>query len=502
MSKTDVILVSPPSRAKSPRPPLGLMYLSSYLEKEGITVDIVDIKGYPDEEISDKIIESIKKTSPIMVGISCLSPEVEEVISISKEIKKKIDCYVVVGGVHPTVSPQDFLGSTSPVDFVVIGEGELTLTELLKTVKNEQDLWNVPGIAWFNGNQIVRTKSRLPINNLDELPFPAFKKVPMNYYTSPNIYAVRGILLSAFFIFTSRGCPFRCKFCSNKSVFGRRLRHRSAKNVVDEIEYLVNNYRIDGFYIYDDTFTINKQHVLNICEELVSRKLNLIWGCETRTDLISEDLIKKMKQAGCIQIDFGVESGSQRILDILKKDMTVPQIKNAFNICQKFHIRQFANFMINTPGETEEDIQKTINLAKELNATLNIFNVTTPFPGTDLYKEIETKLSPKDYSKMASKISFKEFIEFIESRCKFSQHNINLDVLLTDLWKEFPNVQDLSFRLNKSYIKGIIKELLFVVDMKYLKVINKSKRKKEYLKWLMDIILKKEKQSGNKQRVQ
>ena len=491
MCKADVILVSPPSRAKSPRPPLGLMYLSSYLEKEGITAEIVDIKSCRYEEISDKIIESIKKASPIVVGITCLSTELEEVISLSKEIKKRIDCYVVIGGIHPTVSPQDFLGSTSPIDFVVIGEGELTLTELLKTIKNEQDLWNVPGIAWFNGGRIVRTESRLPINNLDELPFPAFKKVPMEYYTSPNIYAVRGILLSAFFIFTSRGCPFRCKFCSNKSVFGRRVRHRSAKNVVDEIEYLVNNYRIDGFYIYDDTFTINKQHVLNICEELRSRKLDLIWGCETRTDLISEDLIKKMKQAGCIQIDFGVESGSQRILDILKKDTTVPQIRNAFNICRKFHIRRFANFMINTPGETEEDIQKTVNLARELNATLNIFNVTTPFPGTDLYKDIETELSPRDYSKMAAKISFKEFIDFIESRCKFSQHNINLERLLVNLWKEFPNVQDLSFRLNKSYLKGIIKELLFIVDMRYLKVISKSKRKKKYLQWLVDTIVKK-----------
>jgi radical SAM superfamily enzyme YgiQ (UPF0313 family) len=146
--------------------------------------------------------------------------------------------------------------------------------------------------------------------------------------------------------------------------------------------------------------------------------------------------------------------------------------------------------MVNTPGETEEDIQKTIVLAKELNATLNTFNVTTPFPGTDLYKEIETKLSPKDYSKMASKVSFKEFIDFIESRCKFSQHNINLETLLTNLWKEFPSIQDLSFRLNRRYFKGVIKELLFLFDIKYLKVISKSKRKKQYLQWLMDIILK------------
>ncbi|NIM03348.1 radical SAM protein [bacterium] len=493
MSKTDVILIAPPSRAKSPRPSLGLMYLASYLEREGITADIIDIKGYGDEEISNKIIERIKKTSPIMVGITCLSTEVEEAITISKEIKNEIDCYVVVGGIHPTVSPQDFLGNASPIDFVVIGEGEVTLAELLKAVKNKRDLWNVSGIAWFNGDQIVRTESRLPINNLDELPFPAFNKVPMNYYTSPNIYAVRGILLSAFFIFTSRGCPFRCKFCSNKSVFGRKVRQRSAKNVVDEIEFLANNYGIDGFYIYDDTFTINKRHVLNICEELRSRRLDLVWGCETRTDLISEDLIKEMRQAGCIQIDFGVESGSQRILDILRKDMTVSQIRNGFNICRKHNMRRFANFMVNTPGETEEDIQQTINLARQLNATLNIFNVTTPFPGTDLYKEIQTELSPRDYSKLSSKVSFKEFINFIESKCKFSQHDIKLNALLMDLWKEFPNVHDLSFRLNKNYLKGIIKELLFIMDIRYLKVISKSKRKKEYVEWLVNTMLNKKK---------
>ena len=421
MSRPDIAFVSPGSRSVSSRPPLGYMYMSSFLEQNGISTEIVDIKGIADR--SQAIEETIRQTirlKPKMVGLTCLTPEVLEVRQFAKRIKEKLpETKLLVGGVHTTLIPQDLLFKGSLLDYAIIGEGEETSLELVNAIKDGKSLKGIRGIAFLdNSGKLVKTQPR-PLMDLNKLPMPAFEKVPMDYYTKPSLYCIRGIPISGFFVFTSRGCPSRCKFCVNKNIFGRVIRFRDAVKVVDEIELLAKKYKIDGFFIYDDTFAVNKKHVEAICNGMKERKLDLIWGCQTRVNLVTEDIMRKMKQAGCVQVEFGVESGSPENLIRLRKDITVPQIKNAFRICKKLKFRTFANFMINTPDETEEDVQMTIDLARKLKADVNLFNITTPYPGTEIYDEIggvpleeyETlAVSPETFKKWLSKGLF--MVEF------------------------------------------------------------------------------------------
>ena len=195
---------------------------------------------------------------------------------------------------------------------------------------------------------------------------------------------IRGIPLKGFYVFSTRGCPARCRFCVNKNIFGRTVRFREPVKVVDEIESLYRKYGIDGFYMYDDTFGVRKSDAYQFCDELVKRNLPLVWGCATRINLITEEFVEKIKSAGCLQVDFGVESGSQRLLDLLKKDITLEQIRKAIGLCKKHKLRVFSNFMINLPTETEEDVDNLIDFAEELKSDISIFNITFPFPGTDI----------------------------------------------------------------------------------------------------------------------
>jgi radical SAM superfamily enzyme YgiQ (UPF0313 family) len=296
----------------------------------------------------------------------------------------------------------------------------------------------------------------------------------MDFYTEPHDSFIRGMIISGSVVFTSRGCPYRCAFCSSRNVFGKSVRCRSAKNVVDEIEFLVNNYGIDGFYILDDTFTVIKKHVINICNELKRRKLDLIWGCETRVNLINTNILRIMKDSGCVQIDFGVESGSQKILNILQKDITIRQIKRAFNLCHKLGIRTYANFMINNPQETFEDIEKTRKLAKTIKPTYSDVWITTPFPGTKLEEMFGVNLTIKDYKKL---IFVGEYTsEPIVKSEAFK--NTNLGKLRFDLSEEFKkfNLKSESYSLP---IKKIIKSkhatgyLVAYLKSKIFKIYNK-----------------------------
>lgn len=500
----DVVLISPPSRAKSLRPPLGLMYISALLDKEGYSNEIIDLKSNKSlEEIKNKIVEITKKFNPKIVGISCMTPDVIDVIEISKKIKQETNAVIMVGGVHATLLPETLL-TTKEIDYCVIGEGEYTTLEIVKHVLNNENnnnreneknkkknlIRNIKGIAYNNGGKIVKTPARPLIQNLDELPFPAFHKVNMKYYTKPNPQIIRGVPLSGFYVFTSRGCPYRCRYCVNKNMFGRSIRFRSAKNVVDEIEFLVRKYKLDGVYIYDDTFAVNINLTKAICDEIIKRKLNIIWACETRVNLINEPLLKMLKKAGCVQIDFGIESGSETQLKQLQKDITLEQIRKAFELCKKYKMRTLANFMINLPNETSEDIEYTRKLIKEIKPNITLINVTTPFPGSDLFEQYTKNLTLEDYASMSSKANFNDFIEFIEKKCRLSSHNTPIKKTLHELWKNYPSPQKLYFSLDYGYLYGIYRAVSFVGSSTYIKTILKSRRKTQYFKVIAENIIK------------
>ena len=480
--KTDVCLVSPAGRANEPRLPLGLMYIAACLEREMLITEIVDVKISPYKKISDElkqkideeIIAKIIKIEPAIVGITCLVTEVNEVLDICREVKRKLkDTKTVVGGIHPTMYPEDFLYENSPVDYVVLGEGEYTTCDLVKAIQSGSSIEDVAGIALFDGKKLHRTKQRSVIKNLDEIPFPAYEKVDMEYYTKPSIYAIRTMLLSTLHIFTSRGCPYQCTFCVNKNLAEimnskTSVRSRSVKNVIDEIEYLARRYKIDGFYIYDDTFALKKDYVDEFCRELLARKLGLIWAAETRVNLISKEMIKTMSDAGCVQLDFGVESGSQQILDRIKKGIKISDIKNIFRVCRELGVRTFANFMFNTPGETEDDVKKTYALAREIKAHNYNFGITTPFPGTDLYDNVRPRLTVAEYHLFATAKN-----TLADPRFKLAKHDLNLEKLAKNA-----NV----------ICNSVWKRMSFVFDAAYMARVMKSSRKMEYVLAIFSLI--------------
>jgi len=487
-----VSLISPPSRASSPRPPIGLMYLASSVREylTGVDINIIDLKSqYGREDILDEIIRRLKMEKPDLVGISCLSTDMRDVKELAKRIKKEdSEIITVVGGIHPTLFPKYFFEDFDDVDFVVRGEGEVTLIKLITGIREKGDMYAVDGIGYKHKGEIIITGERDPVKDLDQIPFPAFDLVDMEYYTKPSEWVIRGVPISGFFIFTSRGCPYACKFCVNKNLSGRRVRLRSAKNVVDELEHLVKNYHIDGFFIYDDSFGLNKKRSIDICDEIVNKKLKLIWGCQARVNLISEDIIRKMKEAGCLQLEFGVESGSQKVLEQLRKQIKIEEVRSAFKLCKKYKMRTLSNFLINTPGETVNDIRDTLNLATEIGANVNLFNVTTLFPGSDLYYEFHETIPEEDMVKFASQGDIEDFFEIIESKYKLSAHKIPLTDLLDMIANKFPMRGRLILRWEKNYLAGMWKLISFIFEVRYLKVLFNSKRKKEYFKLFFTLI--------------
>jgi radical SAM superfamily enzyme YgiQ (UPF0313 family) len=488
MQQKRVCLINPPTRALSLRPPHGLMYISSYLTSHDVENLLLDPKGnIPEDAIVRKTINEAIKWGPDIVGISCLTTDVPCVLGMVGEIKTLLpDCKIVLGGIHPTLFPEEMLENEN-VDFVVMGEGEQTLLALVEAC-GEGDFSTVKGIAYKNEGKTVINEKRPMISDLDDIPVPAFDKVNMEYYLQPNIHLIRGIPMRGFYVFSTRGCPYSCRFCVNKNIFGRSIRFRDPIEVADEVEYLYNKYKIDSFYMYDDTFGVKKSHAFMFCDELKKRKLPLVWGCATRINLIDEEFVRKLKDAGCLQIDFGVESGSQRLLDLLQKEITLDQIRYAVKLCKKHNIRVFSNFMINLPTETETDIDNLIEFADEIKSDISIFNITCPFPGTDIQTYMKEKLTEEDYPKMSGMASYNTYIDFIESKCKLSSHNIPIRDILKRIQLAIPSPRDIRAKAGLKYIANMARYLNFLINPKYIMCLLRSSKKFEYLKFALRIL--------------
>lgn len=314
-----------------------------------------------------------------------MTPQFLDTKLVINELKSELpDAFYVCGGVHSTAVPIETLKALN-VDCVVMGEGEYTIKELCETELSESKLKGVRGIAYRYNGKIRMNESRELIENLDELPFPARRLLDFDRYLVYDL--IRGTYRGKHTtIIASRGCPYRCIYCSSHLIFGRKVRRRSADSVLDEVEYLIENYGIKGVWFVDDTFTIGKNWVLNFCKRIRERKLRFEWGCQARVNTVSEEMLKAMKKAGCIQLDFGVESGSNKVLKVLKKDIDTDTIKGAFKLARRCGLRTLATFMVGNPEETKEDIEKTYKLAKEISADYTEFFFTTPYPGTELFK--------------------------------------------------------------------------------------------------------------------
>ena len=271
------------------------------------------------------------------------------------------------------------------VDFLVIGEGEITLAELIKALENKANFADIKGLVYRDQatSEIIQNESRPPIQDLDNLPIPdlsLIENLDIDNYRSVHARNKRVI-----YILGSRGCPFSCTFCAAHLVHGRKVRFRNPKKIVDEIEYNQKKYGIGYVGFKDGTFTLNHQWVKELCSEIINRKIKIGFAINARVDTINEDILKVLKMAGCRTIGFGLESGSQRILDIMRKGTSLKQIIEAMDLARKYGFFTVGSYMIGNLGDTKEDINKTYKLARDLKTTSAAFSPLTAFPGTQIY---------------------------------------------------------------------------------------------------------------------
>jgi len=421
-----VLLISPFARRTTRYVPVGLLGIATYLEKQGIPASIVDMKhrlglgsvlakfirGQSHdsfrmmEEYYDNVFYAIGKLRPKMVGIPCYTGEYSSVMELGRRIKGRYDTYLVAGGVHATLRPDEFIFEGSPFDFAIVGDGEKPLAKLYRALdEKDRGYKTLTGVCYFDAASKTIMKNPCYIEeDLSIFPVPDYSKIDMDFYTRPHIHNIRWLLLSGVGIFTARGCPYKCTFCAtnylrslNKEA--AKVRYRPIDQVICEIEMLKKDYKIDCFYIQDDCFMLSEERTTEFCEKLLHKKLNLIWGAETRvTYLKNEKLLQLMKKTGLVQFDVGVESGSSAMLKEIKKEISVESIKNAFDLCKKLGIRIFANVMYNLPNEREEDVRATNDLLNVLNPSAIGASITVPLLGTEIYeKYVNPKLHKDEY---------------------------------------------------------------------------------------------------------
>lgn len=365
-------------------PCIGLAYIAAVLEKNNIDVEIIDdfvlrlgVSG---------ILNLIKKKRFDIVGISCLTPSAPIAFSIAATIKKYNNkTLTVLGNIHASVFAENILKNEA-VDVIVHGEGEYTMLDLTKAIAENGNLTQVKGISFKKNGRIVKTPTREPIDDLDELPYPSWHLFPFKKYGFLPFMNVEKPGLS---ILGSRGCPYRCTFCSLPKI-GNKHRARKPERVADEFEYLINNFPVKQISLVNPIFPLSKEAGLKFCDEMIKRKLNnkIVWTCETRVDRVDRELLKEMRRAGCRRILFGLESGVQELLDNVRKEFTLDNIKETIKYSKKEGIQTSGAFMIGLPGETKEMTQKTIDFAKELDLDFAKFAITVPFPGSVLYEDL------------------------------------------------------------------------------------------------------------------
>jgi len=363
--------------------PLSLLYLASALrEKEKCDIKMLDAEcdGLSFDQIDDYLV----KEKPHLVCIACLTPGIGYVKEIVKRARKLLPGTIfIAGGLHPTAFPREIITEIG-FDIAAIGEAEETLVELVSALKHGKPLDGILGISYRDGNDAGVTPLRPLIENLDNIPFPARDLIdPNKYYLTPT-KKISGAKAS-FLIMSSRGCVYDCIHCISKSVWRQRVRYRSAKNFVDEIEHCVKTYGAKEFTFADDLFTIQPIRVMDICREIISRKLDISWICLGRTDCVQPQMLKLMKDAGCVKISTGIESGSPIILKNIRKELDSIKLQRGIKMIKDAGIQIHSSFMIGSPGETEGTIRETIDLAKSLPLDEATFFITSPYPGTDLY---------------------------------------------------------------------------------------------------------------------
>ena len=382
----NVTLVNPPypKRAHQHPPliPLGIAYLGAVLEKNGYSVDVIDCQA---QKLTHSDFErEIGKNQPKVVGVTSTTLTYKSALKIAETAKQvHPDCVTILGGCHATFWDDKALEECPQLDMIARKEGEYTLLEIVNRLKENNRINDVVGTTCRKNGKIIRNADRPYIENLDELPFPAHHLLPLKHLRT------QGKVIFA--LATSRGCVYWCNFCTAVRMFGRRYRMRNPKKVADEIQFLNERYGANHLTFYDDTFTVDQSRVEEICEEIQNRKLKIEWDCETRVDMITKDLLQKMKKAGCIAVWFGVESGCQNVINSMEKSFNVAQTRRAFKWANEVGLMTVASVILGFPGETRDTALQTVKFVEELDPVDVGYHIATPYPGTPMYDFVREK---------------------------------------------------------------------------------------------------------------
>ncbi len=366
-------------------PPLGLGYIAAYLKQHNISVDLVDCTFLTQEEA----LEKVKRSNPQIIGIYSMFSMKNIAIQMGRLLRENCEL-LVFGGPLPTLNPEDFL---QDFDVVVIGEGEETMLELVREVEKNPDFSKVLGVAYRNKGKLKLTSPRGFIHDLDSIPFPARElfdnQAYKNHYLKKFGYTITSLI-------TSRGCPFSCDFCS-QAIFGNTFRARSAENIVDEMETVLT-LGYTRIWFADDCFTLNRKRLIDVCDEIIQRRIKIDWECLSRVDTIDRNMTEKMRQAGCVRMFFGTESGNDSVLALMNKRASTKQAKKAIQVAKHSGIQVGAFFIVGYPGETDETVLDTLRFASSLPLDYLSFTLPYPIPGTPLYERLKDRMILDDWA--------------------------------------------------------------------------------------------------------
>lgn len=397
-----VLLINPPyegnintwtpdstNRAIGAQPPIGIAYLASILEANGIEVSILDANALGLG--ASGIRERVRRENPDIAGVTAMTLIAPNALAVCRLVKESSDAVTVVGGPHVSLFPEETL-SSEYVDYAMDGESEHTFLEFVKARGRAEAVREIDGMVYREGGAIRRNRFSI-VKDLNALPYPAVHLLPLERYSLANAQNPFGSIV------TSRGCPYKCSFCIRGPV-DKFIRFRDPSNVVDEIEYLIKRFKVREINIRNDTVTVKRSHISGICEEILRRNMMIRWQGPTRVDCVDRDLLFLMKKAGCHTLRFGIESGNQGVLDRMNKGITLEQVRNSVRWAREAGIEIMAYFMVGYIDETPETMTDTINFARELSPDGAIFSIGTPLPATELFHEaVKRGMIEEDYWK-------------------------------------------------------------------------------------------------------
>lgn len=411
---------------EGPTIPLGLCYLGAVLEKEGFEVEILDL--LVSRFSIKKIVDRLKEFKPEIAGAGPITINYPTALR-ALEVCKEHGAITVIGGCHVSFYDMEALGEAPYLDIVVSGEGEYTLLDIVKG----KDLRNIDGITYREDGEIVKNPPRKLIENLDELPFPAKHLVPLSKYRAYKTGCA---------MMTSRGCPYSCTFCVGGKMVGRKPRFRDIKLCIDELEEIVYHYGFDIVNVVDDLLTINHKRVFALCDEIIERGIKVQWTAFSRVDTVTKELLSKMKEAGCIFILYGVESGNQRILDLAKKRTTLEKIRKGVSLSNEVGIVTLSSFILGLPGETEETVRESLEFGKSLGNQYG-FHILTPYPGTEIREKAE---------ELGLKILHNDWLRYDANQAITETNDVSAEYI-NKVAKEFYDLLEATMRIREEELK-------------------------------------------------